>query len=74
MIITIELNGFKVNLHAPDTLTHLDRNWIETIEDSIVMAKRGPQPMPEGLVLGEMKRWSDLPKDVQEQYRRDRHE
>lgn len=64
MIITVEINGFKVNLEAPDHLTHLDRNWVESIEDCIAVAKAGPRPLPNSIVeVGELRRipWFELP-------------
>ena len=62
MRLTIEIDGFKVNLTLPDDTTHLSRNHIESIEDCMALARRGPQPMPEGLVLGEFKPWDGYDK------------
>ena len=54
-------HNYPAVMYLPADTTHLDRNTLETIEDTIAASKRGrPQPLPEG--LGEMKPWE--PKDA----------
>lgn len=56
--VTIDLgDGRSAIAFLPADTTHLSRNNIETIEDTIASARRGPQPIPEGLRTP----WHELP-------------
>lgn len=56
--VTIEIGlGQAAIAYLPADTTHLSRNNIETIEDTIASARRRPEPIPEGLRTP----WHELP-------------